>query len=79
MNMSAANVLTGAAARLPADVQELAAGIASRPAQIGAGRRIPLDLVEVLRSIGDFRMFVPRSHGGLELDLPAGSSQGSAD
>ena len=29
------------------------------------------DLVEALRSIGIFRMFVFQSHGGLELDLPA--------
>jgi indole-3-acetate monooxygenase len=29
-----------------------------------------LDLVEALKSIGIFRMLVPRSQGGLELDLP---------
>jgi indole-3-acetate monooxygenase len=44
----------------------------ARAAEIEAVRRIPPDLVEALRSIGAFRMFVPRSHGGLELDLPAG-------
>jgi alkylation response protein AidB-like acyl-CoA dehydrogenase len=33
---------------------------------------MPPDLVERLRSIGVFRMFVPQSHGGLELDMPAG-------
>ncbi len=26
--------------------------------------------MEALRSIGVFRLFVPQSHGGLELDLP---------
>ena len=31
----------------------------------------PLDLVEALKAIGVFRIFVPRSHGGMELDLPA--------
>jgi alkylation response protein AidB-like acyl-CoA dehydrogenase len=29
-------------------------------------------VVDVLKSIGAFRLFVPRSHGGLELDLPSG-------
>jgi alkylation response protein AidB-like acyl-CoA dehydrogenase len=57
--------------RLLANIQELAPGITSRAAEIEAGRRIPPDLVEVLRSIGIFRMFVPQSHGGLELDMPA--------
>jgi alkylation response protein AidB-like acyl-CoA dehydrogenase len=58
--------------RLLADIRELAPAIRARAAEIEAGRRIPLDLVEALRSIGVFRMFVPRSHGGLELDLPRG-------
>jgi alkylation response protein AidB-like acyl-CoA dehydrogenase len=51
----------------------LAPDITAPAAEIEAGRRIPLDLVEALRSIGVFRMFVPQSHGGLELDLPEGS------
>jgi alkylation response protein AidB-like acyl-CoA dehydrogenase len=72
MNMSATGTITGTAARLLADVRGLSAEIAARAAVIEAGRRIPLDLVESLRSIGVFRMFVPRSHGGLELDIPAG-------
>ena len=59
------------AERLLANIQELAPGITSRVAEIEAGRRIPPDLVEALRSIGIFRVFVPQSHGGLELDLPA--------
>ena len=57
--------------RLLADIQELAPGITSRAAEIEAGRRMPSDLVEALRSIGIFRMFVPQSHGGFELDMPA--------
>jgi indole-3-acetate monooxygenase len=57
--------------RLLANIQELAPGITSRAAEIEASRRIPPDLVEALRSIGIFRMFVPQSHGGLELDVPA--------
>src|SRR3979411_2785609 len=59
------------AQRLLADIREWAPNVASRAAEIEAARRIPLDLVETLRSIGVFRMFVPQSHGGLELDLPA--------
>ena len=58
------------AQRLLADIREWAPSVASRAAEIEAARRIPLDLVETLRSIGVFRMFVPQSHGGLELDLP---------
>jgi alkylation response protein AidB-like acyl-CoA dehydrogenase len=57
--------------RLLANIQELAPSITSRVAETEAGRRIPPDLVEALRSIGIFRMFVPQSHGGLELDMQA--------
>src|SRR3982075_219194 len=56
--------------RLLADIRELAPHVTSRAAEIETERRIPLDLVDALRSIGVFRMFVPQSHGGLELDLP---------
>jgi indole-3-acetate monooxygenase len=58
--------------RILDDIGELAPDIISRSAEIEAGRQIPLDIVASLKSIGIFRMFVPRSHGGLELDLPAG-------
>ena len=63
---------TEIAERMLADIAELAPTIVSRTAEIENGRRIPLDLVERLRSIGIFRMFVPRSHGGLELDFVSG-------
>src|SRR5260370_25434813 len=53
-----------------ADIRELAPHVTARATEIEAGRRIPPDLVEALRSIGVFRMFVPQTHGGLELDLP---------
>jgi alkylation response protein AidB-like acyl-CoA dehydrogenase len=62
--------MTHTAKRLLADIQKLAPDIKSRAAEIEAGRRIPPDLVETLKSIGVFRMFVPQSHGGLELNLP---------
>lgn len=57
--------------RLLAGIREMAPAISARAAEIEAGRRMPLDLVEALKAIGVFRIFVPRSHGGLELDLPA--------
>jgi alkylation response protein AidB-like acyl-CoA dehydrogenase len=66
-----AALATNAANRILADIQALAPEITARAAEIEAGRRIPLDLVEKLRSIGIFRALVPRSHGGLELDMPA--------
>jgi alkylation response protein AidB-like acyl-CoA dehydrogenase len=65
-------LMTDTAKRLLADVRQLAPDITPRAAEIEAGRRIPLDLVEKLRSIGVFRMFAPQTHGGLELDLPTG-------
>ena len=55
-----------------AGIRELAPEITARAAEIEAARRIPPDLVDRLRSIGIFRMFAPRSVGGLELALPAG-------
>jgi indole-3-acetate monooxygenase len=53
------------------EVRKLRPDIISRAAEIEALRHIPSDLVEALRAIGIFRMLVPRSHGGLELDLPS--------
>jgi alkylation response protein AidB-like acyl-CoA dehydrogenase len=57
---------------LLAAIEELAPAITARVTEIEAGRRLPPDLVERLRSIGMFRMFAPRGHGGMELDLPRG-------
>jgi alkylation response protein AidB-like acyl-CoA dehydrogenase len=62
--------ISTAAKSLLADIRQLASDIVPRAAEIEAARRMPPDLMEALRSIGVFRMFVPRSHGGLELDLP---------
>lgn len=64
--------MTKTANRLLANIRELAPSIISRAAEIEAGRQMPPDLVGALRSIGVYRMFVPQSYGGLELDLPAG-------
>src|SRR5258708_14816823 len=62
--------MTQTAQGVLADIRELASHVTSGEAEMETGRRIPPDLVEALRSIGVFRMFVPQSHGGLELDLP---------
>ncbi len=55
-----------------AGIRKLAPEITARAAEVEAARCVPPDLVDRLKSIGIFRMFVPRSHGGLELALPAG-------
>jgi alkylation response protein AidB-like acyl-CoA dehydrogenase len=63
--------MTNAIDCILAEVQALAPEITQRVSEMEAARRIPLDLVEKLRTIGMFRALAPRSHGGLELDLPA--------
>ena len=55
-----------------ADIQELAPGLASRAAEIEAARKLAPDVVDTLKSVGIFRMFVPQSHGGFELEFPKG-------
>jgi alkylation response protein AidB-like acyl-CoA dehydrogenase len=57
---------------LLAGIRELAPEITARATEIEAARHVPPDLVDRLRSIGMFRIFVPRSHDGLELSLPEG-------
>lgn len=52
-------------------VAALAPAITARSEEIERGRRVPPDLVDALITAGCFRMLVPRSHGGTELDLPA--------
>jgi alkylation response protein AidB-like acyl-CoA dehydrogenase len=63
-----------AAKRLLIDIRELTPAIVARAAEFEAERRLPEDVVDVLKAIGAFRLFVPQSHGGLELDLPSGLS-----
>jgi alkylation response protein AidB-like acyl-CoA dehydrogenase len=58
------------AQRMLADIADLAPDIARRAAEFEAGRHMPADVVEMLRTIGVFRMLSPRSHGGLEFELP---------
>ena len=52
-------------------VRDLAPLISARSAEIDAARRLPLDLLGQLTAAGCFRMFVPKSHGGLDIDVPA--------
>jgi alkylation response protein AidB-like acyl-CoA dehydrogenase len=61
-----------AAKRLLVDIRELTPALSARAAELEAAGRIPTDVVELLKAIGAFRLFVPKSHGGLELDLPSG-------
>src|SRR5258708_36901577 len=66
-----AAVMTNPAKHLLAEIQELAPAINSRAAEIEAARRGPPDLVGALKTIGVFRLFVPQSHGRLEVRLSA--------
>ena len=52
-------------------VRTLSPALVARSDEIERGRRVPPDLVEELTAAGCFRMLVPRSHAGAELDLPA--------
>lgn len=51
-------------------VRGLAPSLAERAGEIERARRLPPDLVDELVAAGCFRMLVPRSHGGDQLDLP---------
>ena len=62
--------MTPTAQRMLVSIRELAPAITARAAGIEASREVPVDLLDALRSIGVFRIFVPQSHGGLELALP---------
>jgi alkylation response protein AidB-like acyl-CoA dehydrogenase len=54
-----------------AEAKALGASAAKLAAANESARRVDPALVAQMRDIGIFRMFVPRSHGGLELDFPA--------
>jgi indole-3-acetate monooxygenase len=51
-------------------VRALAPSVAVRAEEIERARRLPPDLVDELLAAGCFRMLVPRSHGGAEMELP---------
>jgi Acyl-CoA dehydrogenase, N-terminal domain len=63
--------MTKTTQNLMAEVRNLAPELISRAAEIEDLRHVPLDLIGALKSVGVFRMLVPQSHGGLELDLPS--------
>ena len=58
-------------ASLFAAIRDLAPSITARSTEIESSRRLPLDLLDQLIAAGCFRMLTPRSHGGLEIDLPS--------
>jgi len=60
------------ATKVLAAARELTPVISARAADTEAGRRLPADLLAQLKQAGFFRMFLPRSHGGLEIDLRTG-------
>jgi indole-3-acetate monooxygenase len=53
-----------------ARVAALAPTLAGRAAEAEAARRLPADVLRMLRTAGLFRMTAPKIHGGLELDFP---------
>jgi alkylation response protein AidB-like acyl-CoA dehydrogenase len=59
-----------AADRILSQIDDLGPTIAARAAEAEGARRIPADILQMLRSAGIFRMTVPQIHGGLELDFP---------
>jgi alkylation response protein AidB-like acyl-CoA dehydrogenase len=62
--------MTDDAKNLLASVRELAPKISARAAEIESNRRLPADLLAQLIDAGLFRMFVPKGHGGLDVDFP---------
>jgi len=58
------------AEKLLADVRDFSPSLAARAAEIESARRLPPPLVAELKSLGLFRMLVPKSHGGLEIEFP---------
>jgi alkylation response protein AidB-like acyl-CoA dehydrogenase len=63
--------MSDVARQLLAEVQDLSASAASLAGENEAARRVDPALIKQMRDIGLFRMFVPRTHGGLELEFPA--------
>src|SRR5258708_36802099 len=63
--------MTSTAESLLSDIQRIAPDIAARATEIETVLDIPTDLVETLRSVGVFRLLVPRSHGGMGIELRA--------
>ncbi|HUN98334.1 MAG TPA: acyl-CoA dehydrogenase family protein [Bradyrhizobium sp.] len=58
------------AQRLLKAVRELVPTLAARAAEVEASRRVPEDIIDVMRANHMFKMLVPASHGGLALSVP---------
>jgi alkylation response protein AidB-like acyl-CoA dehydrogenase len=63
--------MEGHAKAIFANVRALAPAISRRSNEIEAARGLPGDLLAQLKEAGVFRMLVPRSHGGMEIDFPS--------
>jgi len=63
--------MTTAAERILADVRDLGPSLAVRAPDNDAARRLSPALVDELKAIGLFRMLVPKSHGGLQIEFPS--------
>jgi indole-3-acetate monooxygenase len=59
-----------AADRILSKLDALAPTIAARAAEAEEARRIPADILQMLKSVGLFRMTAPHIYGGLEFDVP---------
>jgi alkylation response protein AidB-like acyl-CoA dehydrogenase len=68
MRAAVANYLSADADSIVASARSLAPLIAESGAAMNAERRLPAPLVDALKTLGAFRMAVPRVYGGLELD-----------
>jgi alkylation response protein AidB-like acyl-CoA dehydrogenase len=56
--------------RILSELDNLAPIIAARAGEAEEARRIPADIIQMLKSIGVFRMTAPQILGGLEFDFP---------
>jgi alkylation response protein AidB-like acyl-CoA dehydrogenase len=63
--------MEGQAKAILENIRQLAPAISRRSAEIEVARRMPPDLLAQLKEAGVFRMLVPRSHGGTEIDFPS--------
>jgi alkylation response protein AidB-like acyl-CoA dehydrogenase len=64
------STLNEAADRMLAEIRALAPTIAARAGEAEAAGRIPADILQMLKSVGVFRMTAPKTYGGMELDYP---------
>jgi indole-3-acetate monooxygenase len=56
--------------RMLAAIRALAPTLAARASEAEAAARIPADILQMLKSVGVFRMTAPKTYGGMELDYP---------